>query len=33
VDELKVHFKLGAEDVALAVKECIAKKNRLRARH
>lgn len=28
VDELKVHFKLGAEDVASAVKECIAKKNR-----
>jgi len=30
VDELKVHFKLGAEDIALAVKECIAKKNQLR---
>ena len=28
VDELKVHFRLGAEDVASAVKECIAKKNR-----
>jgi len=26
VDELKVHFKLGAEDLASAVKECIAKK-------
>ncbi len=30
VDELKLHFKLGAEDIALAVKECIAKKNQLR---
>ena len=27
-DELKVHFKLGAEDMVSAVKECIAKKNR-----
>jgi len=26
VDELKVHFKLGAEDLAAAVKKCIAKK-------
>jgi len=30
VDELKTHFRLGAEDVASAVKECIAKKNRKR---
>jgi len=30
VDELKVHFKLGAEDIASVVKECIAKKKRLR---
>ena len=28
VDELKVHFKLGAEDLAAAVRECIARKNR-----
>ena len=28
-DELKAHFGLGAEDVALSVKECIAKKKRL----
>ena len=26
VDELKAHFKLGAEDLASAVKECIARK-------
>lgn len=33
VDELKIHFKLGAEDIALAVKKCIARRNQLRARH
>lgn len=32
VDELKVHFKLGAEDVASAVKKCIARRNQLRTR-
>jgi len=31
-DELKEHFGLGAEDVALSVKECIAKKERLKKR-
>jgi transketolase len=30
-DELKAHFHLGAEDLAMAVKECIAKRERLRA--
>ena len=29
VDELKIHFGLRAEDIALSVKECIAKKKRL----
>ena len=29
MDELKVHFKLGAEDLASAVKNCIAKKKKL----
>ena len=29
-DELKEHFGLGAEDVALSVKECIAKRERLK---
>ncbi len=29
VDELKIHFGLGAEDIAVSVKECIAKKKRL----
>ena len=33
LDEIKAHFKLGAEDLASAVKECMAKKNRLRVRH
>jgi len=32
VDELKVHFGFTAEDLALAVKECIAKRERLRSR-
>jgi transketolase len=32
VDELKVHFGLRAEDVAVSVKECIAKKKRLARR-
>jgi transketolase len=31
-DELKVHFGLGAEDIAVSVKESIAKKERLRKR-
>ena len=31
VDELKAHFHLGAEDLAHAVKECIAKRERLHA--
>jgi len=31
VDELKAHFGLAAEDLALAVKECIDKKDRLRS--
>jgi len=31
-DELRDHFGLGAEDVALSVKECIAKKERLKKR-
>ena len=29
VDELKIHFGLRAEDIAVSVKECIAKKKRL----
>jgi transketolase C-terminal domain/subunit len=32
IDELKTHFGLGAEDVALSVKECIAKRERLKRR-
>jgi len=32
IDELKVHFGLGAEDLALSVKECMAKRDRLRLR-
>ncbi len=32
VDELKTHFGLGAEDVALSVKECMAKRERLKKR-
>jgi transketolase len=28
-DELKMHFGLGAEDIALSVKECIAKREKL----
>jgi len=32
VDELKAHFALGAEDLALAVKECVAKRERLSQR-
>ncbi len=31
-DELKAHFGLGAEDVALSVKECIAKREALKKR-
>jgi len=31
-DELRDHFGLGAEDVALSVKECIAKRERLKGR-
>lgn len=31
-DELKEHFGLGAEDVALSVKECIAKREALKGR-
>jgi transketolase len=30
VDELKVHFALGAEDLAVSVKECIAKRDSLK---
>jgi len=29
IDELKMHFSLGAEDLALTVRECIAKRERL----
>jgi len=32
IDELKTHFGLGAEDVALSVKECMAKRERLKKR-
>jgi transketolase len=32
VDELKAHFGLGAEDLALSVKECMAKRDRLKKR-
>jgi len=32
VDELKTHFGLGAEDVALSVKECMAKREALKKR-
>ncbi|OGO30187.1 MAG: hypothetical protein A2Z29_07490 [Chloroflexi bacterium RBG_16_56_11] len=32
IDELKVHFGLGAEDIALSVKECIAKREKLKKR-
>lgn len=32
IDELKTHFGLGAEDVALSVKECIAKREQLKKR-
>jgi len=31
-DELKVHFALGAEDLVVSVKECIAKRERLKSR-
>ncbi|MBI4296192.1 MAG: transketolase family protein [Chloroflexi bacterium] len=30
-DELKIHFELDAKDLAVAVKECLAKKERLQA--
>lgn len=30
IDELKAHFGLGAEDVALSVKECLAKRDSLK---
>lgn len=30
MDELKIHFGLGAEDVALSVKECMAKRERIK---
>lgn len=30
IDELKTHFGLGAEDVALSVKECIAKREKFK---
>jgi transketolase len=29
VDELKIHFGLRAEDIAVSVKECIARKKKL----
>ena len=32
IDELKVHFGLGAEDIAVSVKECIAKREKLKKR-
>jgi transketolase len=32
IDELKTHFGLGAEDVALSVKECIAKREAFKKR-
>jgi len=32
IDELKTHFGLGAEDVALSVKECMAKRDSLKKR-
>ena len=32
IDELKAHFGLGAEDVALSVKECLAKREALKKR-
>jgi transketolase C-terminal domain/subunit len=31
-DDLKIHFGLRAEDLVVSVKECIAKKERLRCR-
>jgi transketolase len=31
-DELKTHFGLGAEDIAVSVKECIAKKENLQSK-
>jgi transketolase len=32
IDELKKHFGLGAEDIAVSVKECIAKREKLKKR-
>lgn len=32
IDELKVHFALGAEDLVVSVKECIAKREQLKSR-